>query len=90
MDAVRILESSAALTWEYDDEADVLYISEGRPRPAITVDVGEGVLARFTSSSWTAGSSSHGTWTKTRSSTATGMCLRSRSSTRAGGLMSGT
>ena len=47
MDAVRILESPAALTWEYDDEADVLYISEGQPRPAITVDLGEGVLARF-------------------------------------------
>ncbi|MSR21118.1 MAG: DUF2283 domain-containing protein [Gemmatimonadetes bacterium] len=47
MDAVRILESSAALTWECDDEADVLYISEGQPRPAITVDLGEGVLARL-------------------------------------------
>jgi uncharacterized protein YuzE len=47
MDALRILEKPDALTWEYDEEGDVLYISIGDPRPAATVDLGESVLARY-------------------------------------------
>jgi uncharacterized protein YuzE len=47
MDALRILEKPGALTWEYDEEGDVLYISIGDPRPAVTVDLGESVLARY-------------------------------------------
>jgi uncharacterized protein YuzE len=33
--------------WEYDGEADTLYISFGRPRPATGLDVGEGVVLRY-------------------------------------------
>jgi uncharacterized protein YuzE len=47
MEALRILENPGALTWEYDEEGDVLYISIGDPRPAVTVDLGESVLARY-------------------------------------------
>ena len=47
MEALRILENPDALTWEYDEEADVLYISIGEPKPALTVDIGESVLARY-------------------------------------------
>jgi len=47
MEAVRILESPKALSWEYDEEADVLYISIGEPRAALTVDIGESILARY-------------------------------------------
>jgi uncharacterized protein YuzE len=47
MDPVRILGSPTALSWDYDEEADVLYIAIGDPRPAVTVDLGEGVLARY-------------------------------------------
>jgi uncharacterized protein YuzE len=47
VDPVRILESPATLSWDYDEEADTLYIAVGDPRPAITVDLGEGVLARY-------------------------------------------
>jgi uncharacterized protein YuzE len=47
MDAVRIWESPSSLTWDYDQEGDVLYISVGDPRPAVTIDLGEGVLARY-------------------------------------------
>lgn len=47
MEAVRILEKPDALSWEYDEEADVLYISIGEPRAAVTVDLGESVLARY-------------------------------------------
>ena len=47
MEAMRILEEADALRWRYDEEADALYISVGEPRPAVTVDLGEGVLARY-------------------------------------------
>ena len=35
------------LDWEYDDEADTLYLSFGRPRPATGLDIGEGVVVRY-------------------------------------------
>jgi uncharacterized protein YuzE len=47
MDPLRILEKPEALSWEYDQDADVLYISIGEPRPAVTVDLGESILARY-------------------------------------------
>lgn len=47
MEALRILERPESLTWEYDEEGDVLYISVGEPRPAVTIDLGESILARY-------------------------------------------
>ena len=47
MEAPRILDNPEGLTWEHDEEADVLYISIGDPRPAVTVDLGESVLVRY-------------------------------------------
>lgn len=47
MDALRILEKPDTLTWEYDEDGDVLYISVGEPRPAVTIDLGESILARY-------------------------------------------
>ena len=47
MDAIRILEKPADLSWDYDQEADVLYLSVGAPQPALGVDIGEGVVVRF-------------------------------------------
>lgn len=44
---MRILESTDDVRWEYDGEADVLYVSVGDPRPATGVDLGEGVVARY-------------------------------------------
>jgi uncharacterized protein YuzE len=35
------------LNGKYDGEADVLYISVGKPRPAVGVDIGEGVIVRW-------------------------------------------
>ena len=37
-------KKKAPVDWEYDGEADTLYISFGKPRP---VDVGEGVVVRY-------------------------------------------
>ena len=47
MDALKILEGKPSLNWEYDEEADVLYISVGKPQPAVGVDIGDGVVVRF-------------------------------------------
>jgi uncharacterized protein YuzE len=43
---LKILEKKENLNWEYDDEADVLYISIGEPKPAEGFDIGTGVIAR--------------------------------------------
>jgi uncharacterized protein YuzE len=47
METIKILEKRENLSWEYDDEADVLYISVGEPGPAEGVDIGEGVIVRI-------------------------------------------
>jgi uncharacterized protein YuzE len=36
-----------SFAWQYDSEADTLYISFGKPKPAVGVDVGEGVIVRY-------------------------------------------
>lgn len=47
MKAVKILKRGNALTWEYDEEADVLYLSVGKPTKAVGVDVGGGAVVRY-------------------------------------------
>jgi uncharacterized protein YuzE len=48
MEAVKLFDKkNAPLDWEYDGGADTLYISFGKPRPAVGVDVGEGVVVRY-------------------------------------------
>lgn len=47
MDAVKILQKAADTSWDYDDEADVLYISVGQPQPALGIDIGDGVILRY-------------------------------------------
>ena len=47
MEAIKILERPSNLTWDYDEEADVLYISVGQPRPAVGVDIGDGLIVRY-------------------------------------------
>lgn len=47
MEAVKIVERPKTITWEYDGEADVLYLSVGEPQPAVGVDIGEGVILRY-------------------------------------------
>ncbi|MBI4234448.1 MAG: DUF2283 domain-containing protein [Chloroflexi bacterium] len=47
MEAIKVLEGRLPLNWEYDKEADVLYISVGNPRPALGIDIGEGVVVRY-------------------------------------------
>lgn len=45
---VKLLtESTANARWNYDEEADVLYISAGEPKPADSVDVEGGTLVLY-------------------------------------------
>jgi uncharacterized protein YuzE len=48
MKIVKLFEQKRApVTWEYDGEADTLYFSFGKPKPAAGVDVGQGVIVRY-------------------------------------------
>lgn len=47
MEALRILEKPGTITWDYDEEGDVLYLSIGEPQPAAGIDIGEGVIIRY-------------------------------------------
>lgn len=47
MEAIKILAHQEAINWDYDEDADVLYLSLGVPRPAVGIDIGEGVLLRY-------------------------------------------
>ncbi len=44
VEPLKILEKRERLDWEYDGEADVLYVSIGRPKKATGVDIGQGVV----------------------------------------------
>ncbi len=47
MDQVKLLLSAPNASVDYDDGADVLYIAIGEPRPAETVELGDGTLLRI-------------------------------------------
>jgi uncharacterized protein YuzE len=40
-------EDREPVTSNYDEEADVLYISFGKPEPGLAIDAGGGVLIRY-------------------------------------------
>ena len=47
MEAIKLFEKETELTWDYDGEADVLYISLGEPKEAVGIDIGDGVIVRY-------------------------------------------
>jgi uncharacterized protein YuzE len=48
MEVVKLFDKKKTpADWEYDGETDTLYISFGKPRPAVGLDVGEGVVVRY-------------------------------------------
>lgn len=47
METVKILEKPETINWEYDEDADVLYLSVGEPQPAVGIDIGEGTVLRY-------------------------------------------
>ena len=47
MAAMKLFEKKKAVDWEYDEEGDVFYLSFGSPKPAVGIDVGEGLILRY-------------------------------------------
>lgn len=48
MEAIKLFEKKGeSLNWDYDGEADTLYLSFGKPKPAAGVDIGQGVIVRY-------------------------------------------
>lgn len=47
METLNISEKKKKIKWDYDAEADVLYISFGNPQNAEGVDIGEGTIIRI-------------------------------------------
>ena len=35
------------INWEYDEEADVLYLSFSEPQSALGLDIGNGIIVRY-------------------------------------------
>lgn len=46
VEAVKLLERKERVDWDYDEEANVLYLSVGKPGKATGVDIGQGVVIR--------------------------------------------
>jgi uncharacterized protein YuzE len=42
-----MIRQTATINWNYDEEADVLYLSVGEAQPAIGIDIGEGTVLRY-------------------------------------------
>lgn len=47
METLNISEKKNKIKWDYDAEADILYISFGNPKNAEGVDIGEGMIIRI-------------------------------------------
>ena len=47
VEGISILAKPGAMTWNYDEDAAVLYIAVGEPQPAVGVDIGEGLVLRY-------------------------------------------
>jgi len=47
METLKILEKPTTVDWDYDEEADVLYLAFGRPGPAVGIDIGDGAIVRY-------------------------------------------
>ena len=47
MGNLNITEKKSKINWDYDSDADVLYISFGNPKNAEGVDIGEGTIIRI-------------------------------------------
>ena len=47
MDAVKLIDQATVITSTYDEDADVLYLAFGEPRPAVGVELGDGLVVRY-------------------------------------------
>ena len=47
MEVLKIPDKPDTIDWEYDEDADVLYLSVGTPKQAVGVDIGSGIVVRY-------------------------------------------
>lgn len=47
MEAIKILEKPENINWDYDEDADVLYLSIGAPQKSLGLDIGDGTIVRY-------------------------------------------
>ena len=47
MESLNISENKKDMIWDYDADADVLYITLGEPKNAEGIDIGEGTIIRM-------------------------------------------
>lgn len=47
MDILRLANHETDLSLDYDADADVLYLSLGAPKPAVGIDIGDGLVVRY-------------------------------------------
>ena len=47
METLKILKKKENIILEYDEEADVLYLSFSEPQSAMGIDIGEGTIVRY-------------------------------------------
>lgn len=53
MEALKIFDDTHDVAWDYDGDADVLYLFVDKPRSALGIDIGEGIVARVDETSGT-------------------------------------
>jgi uncharacterized protein YuzE len=46
MAVLKMFEDDKKVVWDYDKEADVLYLSLGEPKKAEGIDIGNGTIIR--------------------------------------------
>ena len=49
MEALKMIENKKSLTWDYDSESDVLYLTFGEPQIAEGIDINDGTIVRVNS-----------------------------------------
>ena len=47
METIKIFNKKKHINWDYDQEADVLYLSIDKPEKALGVDMGDGIILRY-------------------------------------------
>jgi len=47
MEKIKLFARNRNIEYDYDEEADVLYLSFGSPQEAIGIDMGEGTILRY-------------------------------------------
>lgn len=47
METLNILKKKENINWDYDEEADVLYLSFSDPQSALGLDIGDGTIVRY-------------------------------------------